>query len=171
VFSSFAPLRQGTLGLKEPVLNRQYMVTERLEQWRCQSGSSSCRLGKRGAHSLPSERWTRGATAQHCTAKGRQTGDGRVSKRKGVCPARSRSVGLFIVEHDDEIYTPPQLDFIHLQRHQVFRGLKVVAQFIAVCRRSKWSRHLTNSPFLALLATAGSKAAYKINSACSKAVC
>ena len=45
------------------------------------------------------------------------------------------------------------------------------AQFIAVCRRSKWSRHLTNSPFLALLAMAGSKAAYKINSACSKAFC
>ena len=31
------------------------------------------------------------------------------------------------------------------------------AQFITVCRRSKWSKHLTNSPFLALLATDGSK--------------
>jgi hypothetical protein len=26
------------------------------------------------------------------------------------------------------------------------------AQFLAVCSRSKWSKHLTNSPFLALLA-------------------
>ena len=44
------------------------------------------------------------------------------------------------------------------------------AQFLAVCSRSKWSRHLTKSPFLALLATAGSSAAYKIISACSNAV-
>jgi hypothetical protein len=44
-----------------------------------------------------------------------------------------------------------------------------VAQFIAVCRRPKWSRHLTNSPRLALLATAGSNAACKILSACSHA--
>jgi hypothetical protein len=43
------------------------------------------------------------------------------------------------------------------------------AQFIAVCRRSKWSKHLTNSPLLALLAIAGSNAAYKISSACSNA--
>ena len=53
--------------------------------------------------------------------------------------------------------------------HDLIIGL--FAQFIAVCRRSKWSKHLTNSPFLALLATAGSKAAYKINSACSNAFC
>src|SRR5215510_6267154 len=45
------------------------------------------------------------------------------------------------------------------------------AQFIAVCRRSKWSKHLTNSPLLALWAMAGSKAARKIISACSKAFC
>jgi len=43
------------------------------------------------------------------------------------------------------------------------------AQFIAVCRRSKWSKHVTNSPFLALLAMAGSNAACKISSACSNA--
>jgi hypothetical protein len=43
------------------------------------------------------------------------------------------------------------------------------AQFIAVCRRSKWSKDLTNSPLLALLAMAGSNAACKISSACSKA--
>src|SRR5207249_10797550 len=35
-----------------------------------------------------------------------------------------------------------------------------VAQFITVCRRSKWSIHRTKSPFLALLAIVGSKAAY-----------
>ena len=46
-----------------------------------------------------------------------------------------------------------------------------VAQFIAVCRRLKWSKHVTNSPLLALLATDGSNAACKINSACSKAFC
>jgi hypothetical protein len=44
------------------------------------------------------------------------------------------------------------------------------AQFIAVCSRSKWSRHLTKSPFLALLVMAGSNAACKISSACSHAV-
>src|SRR5258706_5002769 len=43
------------------------------------------------------------------------------------------------------------------------------AQFIAICRRSKWSKHVTNSPFLALLAMAGSKAACKISSVCSNA--
>jgi hypothetical protein len=46
-----------------------------------------------------------------------------------------------------------------------------VAQFIAVCRRSKWSKHLPNAPCLALLAMTASKAAYKINSACSQAFC
>src|SRR5262245_55039718 len=44
------------------------------------------------------------------------------------------------------------------------------AQFLAVCRRSKWSKHVTNLPFLALRATVGSNAAYKIISACSNAV-
>jgi hypothetical protein len=34
-----------------------------------------------------------------------------------------------------------------------------VAQFIGVCRRSKWSKHVTNFPLLALLAMAGSNAA------------
>ena len=41
-----------------------------------------------------------------------------------------------------------------------------IAQFIAICRRSKWSKHLTNSPFLALLAMVGSNAARKMSSAC-----
>jgi len=43
------------------------------------------------------------------------------------------------------------------------------AQFIAICRRSKWSKHLTNSPFLALRAMAGSHAACMISSVCSNA--
>lgn len=54
------------------------------------------------------------------------------------------------------------------QTHAGF--LEAFAQFLAVCSRSKWSRHLTKSPLLALLATAGSNAAYKIISACSNAV-
>src|SRR5262249_27133354 len=45
-----------------------------------------------------------------------------------------------------------------------------LAQFIGLCSRSKWSKHRTKSPFLALLAMAGSNAAYKIISACSNAV-
>jgi hypothetical protein len=46
----------------------------------------------------------------------------------------------------------------------------IFAQFIGLCSRSKWSKHRTKSPFLALLAMAGSNAAYKIISACSNAV-
>src|SRR5215813_2689771 len=45
-----------------------------------------------------------------------------------------------------------------------------VAQFIGLCSSLKWSRHLTKSPFLALPATVGSNAAYKIISACTNAV-
>jgi hypothetical protein len=45
-----------------------------------------------------------------------------------------------------------------------------IAQFIGLSSRSKWSRALTKSPFLALLAMAGSNAACKISSACSNAV-
>src|SRR2546429_4034702 len=48
--------------------------------------------------------------------------------------------------------------------------IKNSAQFLAVCRRSKWSTHVTNSPFLALRAMAGSSAACKISSACSNAL-
>src|SRR5262245_7793034 len=44
------------------------------------------------------------------------------------------------------------------------------AQFIGDCSSSKWSKHVTNSPFLARLARVGSSAAYKIISACSNAV-
>ena len=47
---------------------------------------------------------------------------------------------------------------------------KPPAQFIELCSRSKWSKYWTKSPFLALLAMAGSNAAYKIISACSNAV-
>jgi hypothetical protein len=46
-----------------------------------------------------------------------------------------------------------------------------LAQFIALCRRSKWSKYFTNSPFLAFRAMVGSSAARKINPACSKAFC
>jgi hypothetical protein len=46
-----------------------------------------------------------------------------------------------------------------------------LAQFLAVCRRSKWSKHATNSPLLALRAIVGSNAACKISSACSNALC
>jgi hypothetical protein len=53
---------------------------------------------------------------------------------------------------------------------QVPRPNGPFAQFLALCSRSKWSKHVTNSPFLALLAMDGSKAAYKIISACSNAV-
>src|SRR5262245_29041818 len=38
----------------------------------------------------------------------------------------------------------------------------LAAQFLAVCRRSKWSKHVTNAPCRALLAMDGSKAACKI---------
>ena len=50
-------------------------------------------------------------------------------------------------------------------------AVQQLAQFLAVCRRSKWSKHVTNSPFLALLATDGSKVAFRIISACSNAFC
>jgi hypothetical protein len=49
-------------------------------------------------------------------------------------------------------------------------ALRYLAQFIGLCSSLKWSRHWTKSPFLALPATAGSNAAYKIISACSNAV-
>ena len=49
-------------------------------------------------------------------------------------------------------------------------GHDTFAQFIGLCSSLKWSSHLTKSPFLALSATAGSNAAYKIISACSNAV-
>jgi len=56
-------------------------------------------------------------------------------------------------------------------RPEVYRPtVTMVAQFIADCSSSKWSKHTTNSPFLALRATAGSNAAYNIISACSNAV-
>ena len=62
------------------------------------------------------------------------------------------------------------IDEIDFFTHAEYLGYTAVAQFLAVCSRSKWSRHLTKSPLLALLATAGSNAAYKIISACSNAV-
>src|SRR4030095_14132988 len=55
-------------------------------------------------------------------------------------------------------------------RKRVGRYRIFFAQFIGFCSRSKWSKYRTKSPFLALLAMAGSNAAYKIISACSNAV-
>src|SRR5262249_20824797 len=45
-----------------------------------------------------------------------------------------------------------------LATHPSRHSFMAFAQFIAVCRRSKWSKHLTNCPFLALLAMMGSNA-------------
>src|SRR5262249_17066542 len=90
---------------------------------------------------------------------------------------RGNEVGLFGLQLD-AYFT--QLDLNRLHQGDELRGtrkgekphlrLKPLAQFIADCSSSKWSKHMTNSPFLALRATAGSNAAYKIISACSNAV-
>jgi len=58
----------------------------------------------------------------------------------------------------------------HVFIEEQFMFIKPFAQFIGLCSSLKWSRHRTKSPFLALPATAGSNAAYKIISACSNAV-
>jgi hypothetical protein len=65
--------------------------------------------------------------------------------------------------------TPHFIDFYFVSKLNHHIDLIWVSQFIAICRRVKWSKHVTNSPFLALLAMAGSHAACKINSACSNA--
>jgi hypothetical protein len=61
-------------------------------------------------------------------------------------------------------------EVLQSQDLQMNQDITFLAQFLALCSRSKWSKHFTNSPFLALLAMNGSKAAYKIISACSNAV-
>ena len=66
------------------------------------------------------------------------------------------SMRLYSLKQTDTIRSNPQL---------------LIAQFIGLCSSLKWSSHLTKSPFLALPATAGSNAAYKIISACSNALC
>jgi len=58
---------------------------------------------------------------------------------------------------------------VHVQPHPPHTTEIRFAQFLAVCSRSQWSRPLTQSPLLALRATAGSNAADKIISACSHA--
>lgn len=45
---------------------------------------------------------------------------------------------------------------------QALKQVRDIAQFLGAGSRSKWSKHLTKSPVLALLAIAGSQAAYKI---------
>ncbi len=63
---------------------------------------------------------------------------------------------------------PPRHMYV---RHTTSHGQTTgSAQFLAVCRRSKWSKYVTNAPRLALLAMAGSRAACKISSACSHAL-
>jgi hydrogenase maturation factor HypF (carbamoyltransferase family) len=58
-----------------------------------------------------------------------------------------------------------------LATRRSLEGVMHFAQFIAVCRRSKWSKHVTNSPCLARRAMVGSNAARKMSSACSHALC
>ena len=77
---------------------------------------------------------------------------------------RSKLTGLYEYLHRNQAYLV-NYD-AREQANQTY-----TAQFIAICRRSKWSKHRTNSPLLALVAMAGSSAACKINSACSKAFC
>jgi bifunctional non-homologous end joining protein LigD len=60
---------------------------------------------------------------------------------------------------------------LHGEKLQGEFVLTRLAQFIAVCRRLKWSKHVTNFPCLALPAMTGSNAARKISSACSNAFC
>jgi hypothetical protein len=74
---------------------------------------------------------------------------------------------LLKVVGDDAITAYQRLT--HIPKN-TFLEATTFAQFLALCSRSKWSKHFTNSPFLALLAMDGSKAAYKIISACSNAV-
>jgi hypothetical protein len=50
------------------------------------------------------------------------------------------------------------------------QAVEPFAQCIAVCRRAKWSKHVTHSPFLARRAMVGSNAARKRRSACSHAL-
>src|SRR5499425_1640323 len=70
--------------------------------------------------------------------------------------------GAAFAQRRSELGIPPERRF----ETKIALGLKMVAQFLAVCSRSKWSNRFTNSPFLALLAMDGSKAACKIISAC-----
>jgi sulfate transport system ATP-binding protein len=61
---------------------------------------------------------------------------------------------------------------MHLEEGErvfITQGIRsgTVAQFLGVCRRSKWSKHVTKLPLLALLVMVGSKAACKISSTCA----
>src|SRR4029434_3323911 len=60
--------------------------------------------------------------------------------------------------------------FVQSFRNIIRQLVNIFAQFIGLCSSLKWSSRLTKSAFLALPATAGSNAAYKIISACSNAV-
>ena len=82
-------------------------------------------------------------------------------------------IGYGTLSHIDTIHRSCEIGIVIGEKQYWNKGVgaKAVAQFIAICRRSKWSMHRTNSPLLALVAMAGSSAACKINSACSKAFC
>jgi len=54
-------------------------------------------------------------------------------------------------------------------RESGYMEITLPAQLIVVCRRSTWSKHVTTSPRLALLARTGSNAAGPIRSACGHA--
>src|SRR5262245_45823022 len=47
---------------------------------------------------------------------------------------------------------PPDFDVILSDKSKISLEVTSFAQFLAVCRRSKWSKHGTNAPGLALLA-------------------
>ena len=103
----------------------------------------------------------------------------------GACGIRLVCLFLHLTGLDRFVaasYGAQQQVNVHIERAMVTYGhdettrlangmpQKDLAQFIGLCSSLKWSRHLTKSPFLALPATAGSNAAYKIISACSNAV-
>src|SRR5215510_12248834 len=84
--------------------------------------------------------------------------------------ANEAAIKSYNEEHGTDIVIR-KVKYLNNIVEQDHRGVKRVAQFIAICRRSKWSIHFTNSPLLALRAMVGSSAARKISSACSKAFC
>jgi hypothetical protein len=113
----------------------------------------------RGRQRLPAP-WEAGLVHNQTVAAGIGTG-GCIAKRvRGLIGRgrRSRSA-CHGISH-----------YLSKNRQPVDPCQQQIAQFIGLCSKSKWSGHLTKSPFLALLATAGSNTADKIISACSHAV-
>jgi hypothetical protein len=103
VFSSFAPLRPGTPGLKALALRRQCTVTAR-----AMAVPTRGMALRAGPARRPPARFSAtgpGATAQHCTATGRQPGEGTAATRRWVCPTRSQSAGLSVVHTRLNLHT------------------------------------------------------------------